>query len=70
MAKPIPQLEPGQALANLHQIAEAVQLSGKDRDIARASTAVLEQVIAERDRLLAEKEAAPASAQSGKVKGK
>jgi hypothetical protein len=49
-------ITPEQALKNLHGIAEQVSLNGEGRDVARASTKVLEQVIKERASLLAEKE--------------
>ncbi len=51
------QITPAQALQNLHSIAENVALNGHDRDLARASTESLRTAIAQRDALLAEKEA-------------
>lgn len=50
-------ITPAQALQNLHSIAENVALNGRDRDIARQSTQALDEVIKQRDALLAEKEA-------------
>ncbi len=43
-------MQPGEALRILHNLAESMQLNGKDRDVARQATQVLQERLEETNR--------------------